>query len=882
MALLLAVVMVLVITVVITLRRPLPDYSGQTQVPGLGSEVSIQRDERGIPQVYASTSRDLFYAQGYVHAQDRFFQMDYRRHVASGRLSELVGPDEEALQSDRVVRTLGWRRVAEKELPLLEPSTRNYLQSYADGVNAYIDDRAPAELSSAYSVIGLQGNLTRIERWTPVDSLTWLKAMAWDLRPNYDDELGRAITYGQVDDEALVAQLYPPYPVGEHLPIVPGESVVGASVEGALKVQDADRGGADQGQGKALAARQEAARPTLRAVRAGAEPLLDAQRALDAIPTLLGRGDGIGSNSWVVSGEHTVSGQPLLANDPHLAPGIPSTWYQVGLHCTQVGAACPFEVAGYSFAGLPGVVIGHNAEIAWGLTTLGADVSDFFLEDVEDGSYLRDGVQVELDTRTEMIKRSGADDEEITIRSTGHGPIISDVLDPADDVGAVAPVTPPAPYSPDGYAVSLSWTAMTPGRTADAIFQLNAASDWDDFRAAAELFEFPSQNLIYADTQGHIGYQAAGKIPVRLPGPGLGQNDGTWPRLGWDSRWDWAGYIPFEVLPQVLDPEEGFIVAANQLVTGPPYTYRLTADWDYGYRSQRIRDVLTEKIEAGDKLSSDDMSALQMDTHNGFAPVLVPSLLAAPPSDVDTTAATRKFTAEAITMLRDWDYSQGRDSAPAAYYNAVWSNVLRLTFQDQLPEEVRPDGGDRWYRVVGALLAEPDNVWWDDQRTPTIVETRDQVLGQAMKDARLELTASLGKDPLEWEWGKLHTLTLEHKLLGGEAAPWPVRALFSSDRMQLGGGSAAVQANGWDASQDGSYTVDWVPSMRMVVDLSDLDASTWVDLTGISGHPWSAHHGDQTQAWADGETFLWPFSREAVDAAAQDTLTLSPIEPAGG
>ncbi len=876
MALLLAVVMVVVITVVITLRRPLPDYSGQVQVPGLGSEVSVQRDARGIPQVYASTSDDLFYAQGYVHAQDRFFQMDFRRHVTAGRLSELVGPDDDALQADRVVRTLGWRKVAEEELPLLEPSSRNYLQSYADGVNAYIADRAPAELSAAYSVLGLQRDLTRIEPWTPLDSLTWLKAMAWDLRTNYDDELGRAITYGQVGDEALVAQLYPPYPLGEHLPIVPGEAVVGSSLEGALKVQD---GAQDQ---QVSTAAQDPGRATLRAAEAGSSALQGAQETLDVIPTLLGRGDGIGSNSWVVSGEHTVSGEPLLANDPHLAPGMPSTWYQVGLHCTQVSAACPFEVAGYSFAGLPGVVIGHNADIAWGLTTLGADVSDFFLEDVEDGSYLRDGVQVELETRTETIKRSGADDEEITIRSTVHGPIISDVLDPASDVGAVAPVAPPAPYSPDGFAVSLSWTAMTPGRTADALFQLSTASDWDDFRAAAELFEFPSQNLVYADTKGHIGYQAAGKIPVRLPGPGLGQKDGTWPRLGWDSRWDWAGYIPFEVLPRVLDPEEGFIVAANQQVAGPPYTYRLTSDWDYGYRSQRIRDVLTESIEAGDKLSSEDMRALQLDTRNGFAPVLVPSLLAAPPSDVDTTAATREFTAEAVTMLRDWDYSQGRDSAPAAYYNAVWSNVLRLTFEDQLPEEARPDGGDRWYRVVDALLADRDNLWWDDVRTPTIVETRDQVLGQAMKDARLELTASLGKDPLEWEWGKLHTLTLERDLLGDEAVPGPVRALFNSDTMQLGGGSAAVLATGWDASEYGSYLVDWVPSMRMVVDLSDLDASTWVDLTGVSGHPWSAHYGDQTQAWADGETFVWPFSRRAVDEAAVDTLTLSPLEPAGG
>ena len=897
-ALLVAVVLVVVVTVVVTVRRPLPDWSGAVEVPGLSADAEVLRDARGVPQIYADTAGDLFYAQGYVHAQDRFFEMDVRRHVTAGRLSELVGENTDALQADRVVRTLGWRRVAEQELPLLAPSTREYLQAYADGVNAYVEGRSPADLSAAYSVLDLAGDVPEIEPWTPVDSLAWLKAMAWDLRSNYDEELGRAIAYGRIDGAddaarvALVNTLYPPYPADTHAPILPGGASAGASLAGALRAQG-DAAAADATAGSAPPAADPAAdtvtdAETLRAVRAGRSALESAQAALDAVPDLLGRGDGVGSNSWVVSGEHTESGRPLLANDPHLAPGMPSIWYQVGLHCTQVDDACPFEVAGFSFSGLPGVVIGHNADIAWGMTNLGPDVSDFFLEDVAGETYLRDGQQEAIETRDETIRVAGGNDVPLTVRSTVHGPIVSDVLDILDEAGAQAPTPEPAPFSPDGYAVSLSWTALTPGRTADAVFALNQATNWDEFRSAAELFEVPSQNLVYADTDGNIGYQAPGKIPVRRPGSGLGQADGTWPRPGWSSDWDWQGYIPFQDLPSVRNPDEGFVVAANQQVIGAEYGYRLTSDWDYGYRSQRIRDVLTEKVAAGEELDAADMNALQTDTANGFAEVLVPSLLAAPPVDGDS-AATRQFTAEAVQLLRPcdngaepcWDGTQPAGSAAAAYFNAVWSNLLRLTFQDQLPESIHPDGGGRWFEVVTDLLADKDSPWWDDASTPTITESRDQVIGQALKDARLELTASLGKDPAKWEWGKLHTLQLEQQPLGGDGIPAPVRALFNSGTHRMGGGSSIVLATGWDASVPGSYVVDWVPSMRMVVDLDDLDRSTWVDLTGVSGHPWSGHYGDQTDAWASGETYPWPFGRRQVENAAEDTLTLRPT-PQGG
>lgn len=878
--------MVLAVAVAALVRQPLPDYSGEVDVAALDAEVTVVRDERGVPHVYADSAEDLFKGQGYVHAQDRFFEMDFRRHVTAGRLAELVGENTEAIQADAVVRTLGWRRVAEAELPLLDPATRSYLQAYADGVNAYLDGRSPADLSVAYTVLGQQLELDTIEPWEPVDSLAWLKAMAWDLKTNYTDEIGRALTYDAVGGgepaDALVTTLYPEYPYTRHLPIVtPQGPPAGAALAPARRADSGQTSLAPEPTdvtpeptGDVPGAPQ--ARDVTDVLGGTTDPLAAASAALDAVPQLLGRGEGIGSNSWVVSGDLTESGAPLLANDPHLAGSMPGIWYQVGLHCTDVGDQCPFDVSGFSFSGLPGVVVGHNADIAWGVTNLGPDVTDFFLERVGSGTYLRDGQQVPLETRTETIEVAGGEPREIEIRSTVHGPIVSDVIDQADTLGAVAPVPADSPIQGTGYEVSLQWTALTPGRTADAIFALNRATNWDDFRAAAQLFEVPAQNLVYADTEGNIGYQAPGVIPVRGPGTGRGQADGTWPRLGWSSAWDWTGRIPFEDLPSVLNPEEGFVVTANQAVVGPEYPYVLTRDWDYGYRSQRIRGRLDELTDAG-PVTAAQMTELQLDSRNAFALLLVPSLLTVPLGEsTGLTADEARFTAEARELLDGWDGTQPADSSAAAYYNAVWSQLLRLTFADELQGPIAPNGGARWFEVVGPLLQNDESVLWDNQATPAVVENRDQILAQALLAARLELTASLGKTPEDWEWGKLHQLRLEAAPLGGEGVPAPVRALFNPDPVGLAGGTSIVNATAWDAATEGDYSVTAMPSMRMVVDLADLDASTWVDLTGVSGHPWSPHYGDQTEAWSKGETFAWPFSREAVEEAGRHTMVLRP------
>ena len=803
---LLVLALVLTLYVRWTIQRSYPQTSGRLTVTGLSKDVTVYRDRWGVPQIYADDAGDLMRAQGYVHAQDRFWEMDFRRHVTAGRLSELFG--ETTLDTDKVVRTMGWRRVAQQELPLLRPETRRYLEAYAQGVNAWLGAHEnTATQSLEYSVLGLRNRGYHPEPWTPVDSLAWLKAMAWDLRSNLDDELGRALAATKVA-RARVGGLYPAYPYDRHPVIVEGGK--------------AARGG-------------PVARPRARTLPPA---LAKVSAAIGAMPAMLGNGaPGLGSNSWVVAGSRTTTGKPLLANDPHLAPAMPSLWYQAGLHCRRVGAACPFDVGGFTFSGVPGVVIGHNQRVAWGFTNLGPDVSDLYLERVGGGTYEYKGKREPLQTRTEQIKVAGAKPVTITVRATRHGPLLSDAMDEAREAGG-------------GLAVALRWTALDPGRTADAIGLLDTAQNWTQFRTAAASFEVPAQNLLYADVDGNIGYQAPGRIPIRTKG------DGTWPAEGWTGEQEWKGYLPFDRLPASYNPEKGYIVTANNAATGPRYPDLLTKDWAYGYRAARI----TQLIEQTPKIDAAGMARIQRDDRNGFAPTLVPHLL-------------RVGEGPAAGLLRGWDFTQGAGSAPAAYYNAVYRHLLLRTFNDELPDGARPDGGDRWFEVLRALLEKPEDPWWDNVRTTGVKETRDDVLRQAMKDADTELRRRLGDEPAAWKWGDLHRLRLTNQTFG-DSGVGPIEWLFNRGPMRLAGGDSLVNATGSNAQT--GYGVAWVPSMRMVVDLADLDRSRWINLTGASGHAFDAHYWDQSRLWARGESIPMRSAPETIRREARHTLTLTP------
>lgn len=879
------------------IRRPLPAHSGQRIVDGLTAPVDILRDELGIPQIYADTATDLFFAQGYVHAQERFFEMDYRRHVTSGRISELVGANEDALLADRTIRTMGWRHVAEEEWGLLDLTTKSYLQAYADGVNAYLEGRDPDALSIEYTLLGLQVKVTDPEPWTPIDSLAWLKAMAWDLRSNYDDELGRAELWRVLRSEEAVNEIYPPY-IDAHRPILPAvdqqfqahTNGVGTppgstptpdpsappspSPDPDGRIEDpaaTDPAGSEPagsepaGTDSAAPEPSASASPTIYDDPGVIEALAATSTALAAVPELIGGGSGIGSNSWVISGAFTETGAPILANDPHLTGTIPGIWLQMGLHCRTVSSACPFDVAGFTFSGFPGVIIGHNADLAWGFTNMGADVADFYLEHITaDGNYIKDKQLLPLQTRTEEIKVNGGESVTITVRSTDHGPIISDVSTAAFGAGL-------APAPPDGgkvrYDVSLQWTALMPSKTAAAVFTLNTAKNPQDIAAAAAAFAVPAQNIVFATTGGTIGYQAPGLIPIRLDVPGaVVPSNGTWPKPGWDSRYDWQGFIPAHEMPAVIDPPEGFIVAANQQVQPVGAGPFLAVDWNYGYRSERIRTLIEQAIAGASPITLEQSNEWHMDAHEPAADLLMPY--------VNAMTFTDPYLAEPWRMLTEWDRQLDADSPAAALWSVFYSKLLAATFGDELPSNLAPDGGSRWLAVLTNLITQEDSRWWDDRRTVNIVENRNEVIQEAFVDARKELTMAISKNPQDWAWGKLHTLTLEHSVLGGESVPGPVRWLMNPRPVGASGGSNSVNANAWAA--DEGFVVTSLPSMRMVIDLSDFDNSTWVNLTGTSGHAGSVHYTDQIQAWIDGDTYPWPFSMEAVQAATKKTLVLRP------
>ncbi|MFF4690428.1 penicillin acylase family protein [Streptomyces sp. NPDC001307] len=893
-----------------TVRASFPQTKGSITLQGLSGPVDVKRDGNGIPQIYASSDEDLFMAQGFVQAQDRFYEMDVRRHMTAGRLSEMFGKSQ--VKNDEFLRTLGWDRIAGQEYDTkLSAATKKYLQAYAKGVNAYLQGKDGKDISLEYAALGFTNDY-KPEKWTPVDSISWLKAMAWDLRGNMQDEIDRALMTSRLGPQQI-QDLYPEYPYSRNKPIVQE----GQYDELTHSFQQSGASGASQNTGTTGTTGTSGTTGGATGGSAGStgttgsststtsgssltSQLAGLYNVLDDVPTAVGvNGQGIGSNSWVVSGKYTITKKPLLANDPHLSASLPSVWYQMGLHCRSVSTTCQYDVTGYTFAGMPGVIIGHNANIAWGMTNSRVDVTDLYLEKVSANGYLYDGKIRPFKTREETIKVAGGASKKIVVRQTKDGmPLLSDRDDELVQVGKRATVNTAAPDRGDGYGIALRWTALDPGTSMDAVFALDKAADWSDFRQAAALFDVPSQNLVYADTDNHIGYTLPGRIPTRSSA-----DDGSIPAPGWDSKYRWTGFIKQNELPYEYNPKRGYIVTANQAVVDKDkYPYNLTTDWGYGARSQRITDLIESKIKDGGKISTDDMRQMQLDNSSEIAKLLVPKLLKINLDD--------KNVRDAQKLLEGWDYTQESDSAAAAYFNAVWRNILKLAFGNKLPKELRvkgqclwvdkidstgpvdddtkvrecgerdadqaqPDGGDRWFEVVRTLMEKPDSDWWKTPKSGTRppANNMDQLFRRAMIDARWELTAKLGKDIDTWSWGRLHRLFLKNQTLGTDG-PKALQYVLNRGPWKLSGGEATVNATGWNAA--GGYNVVWVPSMRMVVNLADFDKSRWINLTGASGHAFSAHYTDQTSLWAKGELLPWSFSAKAVDDSTSDTLVLKP------
>ncbi len=818
-------------------RRSFPQTRGSVTLRGLSAPVEIYRDPYGVPHIYAQTTRDLFFAQGYVHAQDRFWQMEFWRRIGAGRLSEYFG--EATLGTDMYLRTVGFARLAVQEFEQADPDMRQALEAYADGVNAYILNRPPARLALEFALLQLQGVEVQIEPWTPVNTLTWAKIMSQDLGGNMNDELYAVDLIRTVGLEQA-RDFVPPY--RSDFPVI----VPDAELD-YLSARPPAYGAASSGWPAYLA--------DLNTDLIGG---FDGRRGL-----ALGSGAGIGSNSWVLSGERTATGMPLLANDPHLGIQMPSIWYEVGLHCVEKSEACPYDVRGYSFAGAPGVIIGHNDRIAWGFTNVGPDVQDLYIERINPANpdqYEVNGQWVDMDIVYETIEVNGRDEPVVLrVRSTRHGPIITDLdwLQSASSFNLDA--TPQnLPERLTLNALALRWTALQPNTTFAAVLMLDRARNFEEFREALRYFDAPSQNVIYADVDGNIGYQTPGLIPIRACG------DGSLPVPGWTDDCAWTGYIPYDELPRAFNPEQGYIVTANNPVVSDSYPYLIATEFDHGYRASRIVAMIESR---GDGLTIADMQAMQADGLNLSALEIIPYLEGLTWDDPSLSAARDRLLA--------WDGQMHMDSPDAALYGFFWVALVAETFHDELPEDMWPDGDSRTQDAIYHLLDDPRNAWWDDRTTPGVTETRDDILTRAFEQGYAAAVEALGSDPARWRWGDVHTATFANQTFG-QSGIAPIEALFNRGPVAASGGADQVNNTSW--STNDPFNVETVPSMRQIIDLSDLSRSLMMHTTGQSGHPFHRHYADFIDPWRliDYHPTLW--DRADVERQAREHLTLLPAD----
>lgn len=829
-------------------RGPLPQHNGTFTANGLTAPVEILRDAYGIPHIYATNTHDLFFAQGYSHAQDRWWQMEFARHIGAGRIQELTGGNDDALSSDLFIRTIGWYRVAKLEYDTVyDEQTKAYLEAFAAGVNAYISSRPAGDLAMEYTLLGVTGVNITIEPWTPIDSIVWGKVMMWDLSDQMEDfDYQKWSANLSAEDYAA---LIPPYPFDVMPTIVTADD---------LPIGE-------------RAPLTSATSPTVTSTVNLSENAY--QLAGNISPKTrfaFGQGEGIGSNNWVVSGDLTTTGKPLLANDPHLGLQMPSIWYEVGLHCQPVSEDCPFDVRGYAFAPTPGVVIGHNARIAWGFTNVAPDVMDLYSIKVNPDNPLQyeyDGEMRDMTVVEETI-RVGDSDKTYTIqvRLTHLGPVIN-------DNGRNEETGEPLGFNAE--PVVMRWTGHDPSQLFTAIVYLNQAENFEDFRHALSYFAAPSQNMIYADVDGNIGYQTPGLIPVRRANnTGLGVLDGS------TSDTAWLGYIPYDLLPRIYNPERGWIHSANQALVVPEYYDQLKAEladeygedlnaviglnWDYGYRGLKITDML----KATDQHTHDTFKAIQGDNWVGVAEAFMPYI-----RDLSNIEAGSK-AAQARDMLLAWDLQADADSPAAALWGLTFYHIIENTFNDQLSQndltEVGTSTRTQWALV--SLLDDPENVWWDVQiEGDDAVQTRDDLLLISLNQAVDDLHAQIGTDSTKWSWGALHNAVFVSNPLG-------VSGIDLIENMvnrayPVGGTTGTVNAASW--RMDSTNMVSGA-SFRMIADLSDWDASENINTTGQSGHPFSEHYADLIPLWANIQYKPMLYGREAVEAATVSRLTLQP------
>ncbi|HEX7960318.1 MAG TPA: penicillin acylase family protein [Terriglobales bacterium] len=782
LGLLLLVFLVLAGWVYFRAHRALPQVDGTMTVPGLTAPVHVIRDAQGVPHIQAANVDDLFFAQGYVTAQDRLWQMDISRRYAAGELAEIFGP--RLLEHDIQQRYLQIRNSVERALSGFNPRDRQFLEDYARGVNAFINSHRDG-LPLEFAILRYQP-----KPWRVADSLLVGANMSQMLNTQYDVELWREKVIQHLTPE-LIGDLYPNRSWRDHPPGAESETLNDQTPSGVPNPRR----------------RTNDRRHTSVASAFGFSNPLPSD-CEDCLP---------GSNNWAISGEHTVSGKPLLSNDMHLSHQIPNIWYEAHLKSGD------FDVAGLTLPGLPFVMVGHNQRIAWGFTNLGPDVEDLFIENLNQNQQLETPKGfVAPERHFETIHVKGARDLQFDVIVTQHGPIITPIL------------------PGERRQLALQWTLYDPTVLTDPFFDVDSARNWQEFRAAFSKFGGPSENVVYADVDGHIGYQATGKIPIRPSG------DGLLPVSGADDSHNWKGYIPFDELPSVFDPPSGMIATANARITPDNYRYLLANNWFEPYRTERIYRVL----DNGQKFKPADMLNLQTDIYSDVDHFFADHFVYA----IDRSKNVSERVRRAAEIMRGWDGRMVADSAAPtiAYYSR--RRLMRLILQPKL-------GADYEFYSWGRSMVALETIV--DRRVarwlPPSFANYDELLVKAVE----ETLEAAPRDLTSWNWGNQFPIEIQHPVLGSI----PVLRWFS------GTGKHPQSGDGVTVKQIGRT---FGPSERMTVDFSNLDNSTLNIVVGQSGHLLSPHYKDQFKAWYEGSTFNLPFSGSAVQSAKQHELTLTP------
>lgn len=748
----------------LSFRLSLPRTRGEVPVTGLEREVRVVRDGWGVPHVFASGETDLFFAAGYVQAQDRLWEMDMMRRLGFGRLSEIVGPA--GLEWDEAARALGFKECVLRDRSALTPDMAARLRAFAAGVNAWMDSRPSYAWPPEFMLLAY-----RPEPWSVEDSLVLKPLLALGLDADALDEILRTKILLAVGPERART-------------ILP---------EGVAVPDD----------------------PEILRVLAEAKP---------DFAGFLERG---ASNNWAVSGARTVTGKPLLANDPHLALHLPAYWYEMHLDCPALRSA------GATFPGLPLVVIGRNADAAWGITDAFADTEDLYFERLDgSGTKYRDGdAWRPLAVKKESIKvRWRRKAKVFDVPWTERGPVISPAV------------------ARSGLPLSLRWTAHEGGRSFEGIYRLNLASSWDEFKKAVALIDSPAQNFVFAGRGGDIGWYLNGRIPIRPRTAAL------FPYPGWKPEGRWTGFLGDGENPSVLNPARGFLVTANDKVVPSGYPHYLGESWLLPFRAERIAELLS-----GDgKLSADDMREIQNDILSKQAELVLPFVLGTP--------GLSGRALEARDMLAAWDRRPGAGAA-SVLFEFFMDDFSELTFADELGDIFKGMGEmlKQEPALLYRVLAERDSPWFDDVKTPRR-EIRDDILGAALARSYKRLERKYGS-PANWDWRRIHALRLRHPLGG-----FPLFGFFNAGTFPLAGDAATVQA----AYPLKNYRTGAAASFRMIVDLGEPQRSVAVLPAGESGHFLSRHYLDQLPLWLDGAYHPLLFERDDVEKAAESVLILKP------